>query len=80
MVLSVVYNHHGIYYDTSIGTPSTSNSSLKSTILKPVPHLIIMDDLEEFLSQQKALAEMPEGDIEDYEDRMRLRAKRSGRF
>ena len=36
-----------------------------------------MDDLEEFLKQQKVLAEMPEGDLEDYEARMRLRVKRS---
>ncbi|KAL5478955.1 hypothetical protein ACEPAI_2242 [Sanghuangporus weigelae] len=35
-----------------------------------------MDDLTEFLKQQNALAEIPEGDIEEYAARMRLRAKR----
>ncbi|KAL5498395.1 hypothetical protein ACEPAH_2537 [Sanghuangporus vaninii] len=35
-----------------------------------------MDDLTEHLEQQIALAEIPEGDIEEYEARMRLRAKR----
>ncbi|EJD04832.1 uncharacterized protein FOMMEDRAFT_18560 [Fomitiporia mediterranea MF3/22] len=35
-----------------------------------------MDDLKDFLEQQQALAEMPEGDIDELEARMLRQAKR----